>query len=117
MNKLTALTWSGLALLCLLSVLSLPAQVNFCPPYPRSMDQAFFCITSDVHKLKLDQNASLHNPVRTPPKTLTFTNFIRRSHSGGGKTQHRRTRPQPSPLASRCGFLTQLIHFQDLFSS
>jgi hypothetical protein len=63
MNKLTALIQSGMALLCLLLTLpfaQLTAQTELCPPYPRAMDQAFFCLEVDNGsiRLKLDQKAS-----------------------------------------------------------
>jgi hypothetical protein len=104
MNKLTALTWGGLAWLCLLLALpcaQLTAQTELCPPYPRAMDQAFVCIEikNNEISLKLDPKAGLHNPVRfrftTPPKNLTFTY----------KTQHRRTPPQPLTAEAAAAFL------------
>jgi hypothetical protein len=93
--------------------------VPFCPAYPRAMDQAFFCLEVENGgvKLKLDQNASLHNPLRVtvPSKNLTFTRFTRRSHSGGGKTQHRRRPPQPLAAEAAAAYLASLSQHSNFF--
>jgi len=60
------------AFLCLLlsfiTFLGVHAQ-DFCPVYPRAMDQVYVCYQVPTHplerhKLKLEQSATLHNPVR-----------------------------------------------------
>ncbi|MDO8365480.1 MAG: hypothetical protein Q7T20_01700, partial [Saprospiraceae bacterium] len=63
---------------CLLLTIFISLKVNaqeICPVYPRAMDQAYLCLKTEYkhfaflppkleYSLSLEQNATLHNPVR-----------------------------------------------------
>ena len=81
-------------LLFILFHLSLAAQTKFCPPYPRTMDQALVCLEfkDDIAMLKLDQRAIGYNPVR-----FVFPSFM----------------VAPSPASTTLEILSLSVDFAD----